>query len=226
MRDFYATVEWLQHFLINLYVHLLLQFHFCSTQNLKFYYMKLLLFLLFYLFIFFAAFKHPIDAKAKNSPLTSSYSDIALDYQTRPVSVEKLFILRGLTSSWQYWCYERVFSSSKSCLFELLININAVWISYRMHDCQLLCIIYLEFLFLYRMPTMNHTVFSGIIQMRTYDLVFVVPKKFIIKSRADLIHDVAKMRSLSSRVVFFYVCFIIVCLFFWRREEKFRISNL
>ena len=50
---------------------------------------------------------------------------------------------------------------------------------------------------------MNHTVFSGIIQMRTYDLVFVVPKKFTIKSRADLIHDVAKMRSLSSRVVFF-----------------------
>lgn len=120
MRDFYATVEWLQHFIINLYVHLLLQFHFCSTQNLKFYYMKLLLFLLFYLFIFFAAFKHPIDTKDKNTPLTSSYSDIALDYQTRPVNVEKLFILRGLTSSWQYWCYERVFSSSKSCLFELL----------------------------------------------------------------------------------------------------------
>ena len=74
---------------------------------------------------------------------------------------------------------------------------------------------------------MNHAVFSGIIQMRTYDLVFVVPKKFTIKSRADLIHDVAKMRSLSSRVVFFYVCFIIVCLFYFlRREEKFRISNL
>lgn len=73
---------------------------------------------------------------------------------------------------------------------------------------------------------MNHTVFSGIIQMRTYDLVFVVPKKFIIKSKANLIHDAAKMRSLSSRVVFFYVCFIIVCLFFLRREEKFRISNL
>ena len=51
---------------------------------------------------FFAAFKHPIDTKDKNTPLTSSYSDIALDYQTRPVSVEKLFILRGLTSSWQY----------------------------------------------------------------------------------------------------------------------------
>ena len=50
-------------------------------------------------FFFFAAFKHPIDAKDKNTPLTSSYSDIALDYQTRPVSVEKLFILRGLTSS-------------------------------------------------------------------------------------------------------------------------------
>ena len=141
MRDFYATVERLQHFLINLYVHLLLQFHFCSTQNLKFYHMKLLL--LLFIYLFFAAFKHPIDAKDKNTPLTSSYSDIALDYQTRPVSVEKLFILRGLTSSWQYWCYERVFSSSKSCLFELLININAVWISYRMHDCQLLCIIYL-----------------------------------------------------------------------------------
>ena len=103
----------------------------------------------YFILFFFAAFKHPIDAKDKNTPLTSSYSDIALDYQTRPVSVEKLFILRGLTSSWQYWCYERVFSSSKSCLFELLININAVWISYRMHDCQLLCIIYLEFLFLY-----------------------------------------------------------------------------
>ena len=48
-----------------------------------------------------AAFKHPIDAKEKNT-LTSSYSDIALDDQTRPVSVEELFILRGLTSSWQY----------------------------------------------------------------------------------------------------------------------------
>ena len=178
-------------------------------------YEVIIIFIILFYF-FFAAFKHPIDAKDKNTPLTSSYSDIALDYQTRPVSVEKLFILRGLTSSWQYWCYERVFSSSKlkSCLFELLININAVWISYRMHDCQLLCITYLEFLFLYRMPTMNHTVFSGIIQMRTYDLVFVVPKTFIIKSRADLIHDVTKMRSLSSRVVFFYVCFIIVCLFF------------
>ena len=32
--------------------------------------------------------------------------------------------------------------------------------------------LYFEFLFLHRMPTMNHTVFSGIIQMRTYDLVF------------------------------------------------------
>ena len=49
--------------------------------------------------IIFDAFKHPIDAKDKNTPLTSSYSDIALDYQTQPVSVEKLFILRGLTSS-------------------------------------------------------------------------------------------------------------------------------
>ena len=61
--------------------------------------MKLLLLLLFYCYFFFAAFKHPTDAKDKNTPLTSSYSDIALDYQTRPVSVEKLFILRGLTSS-------------------------------------------------------------------------------------------------------------------------------
>ena len=58
----------------------------------------IIIIILFY-FIFFAAFKHPIDAKDKNTPLTSSYSDIALDYQTRPVSVEKLFILRGLTSS-------------------------------------------------------------------------------------------------------------------------------
>ena len=227
MRDFYATVEWLQHFIINLYVHLLLQFHFCSTQNLKFYYMKLLLFLLFYLFIFFAAFKHPIDTKDKNTPLTSSYSDIALDYQTRPVSVEKLFILRGLTSSWQYWCYERVFSSSKSCYiwtsnkYKCCLNIlSHAWLSTFVYHLSWILVS------LHRMPTMNHTVFSGIIQMRTYDLVFVVPKKFIIKSRADLIHDIAKMRSLSSRDVFFYVCFIIVCLFFWRREEKLRISNL
>ena len=51
--------------------------------------MKLLLLLLFYFIFFFAAFKHPIDAKDKNTPLTSSYSDIALDYQT-PVSYTHL----------------------------------------------------------------------------------------------------------------------------------------
>ena len=32
--------------------------------------------------------------------------------------------------------------------------------------------LYLEFLLLDRMLTMNHTVFSGIIQMCTYDLVW------------------------------------------------------
>ena len=73
---------------------------------------------------------------------------------------------------------------------------------------------------------MNHNVFSGIIQMRTYDLVFVVAKKFIIKSGADLIRDGAKMRNLSSSVAF--LCLIYYCLsfFFSRREEKFRISKL
>ena len=52
---------------------------------------------------------------------------------------------------------------------------------------------------------MNHAVFSGIIQMRTYDLVFVVSKKFIIKSTADLIRDGAKMRKFVFESCFFYV---------------------
>ena len=62
-------------------------------------YEVIIIIIIIIIFFFFAAFKHPIDAKDKNTPLTSNYSDIALDYQTRPVSVEKRFILRGLTSS-------------------------------------------------------------------------------------------------------------------------------
>ena len=67
---------------------------------------------------------------------------------------------------------------------------------------------------------MNHTVFSGIIQMRTYDLIFVVAKKFIIKSRADLIRDSPKMRNLSSSVAFFVFDLLLFVFFSFFQDEK------
>lgn len=86
-----------------------------------------------------------------------------------------------------------------------------------MRDCQPFVYLYLECLLLDRMLTMNHTVFSGIIQMRTYDLVLVFAKKFIIKSRGriSVIHGGAKMRNLSSSVVFFMFDLLLFVLFFF-----------
>lgn len=90
-----------------------------------------------------------------------------------------------------------------------------------MRDCQPFVYLYLEFLLLDRILTMNHTVFSGIIQMRTYDLVLVVAKKFIIKSRGriSVIHGGAKMRNLSSSVVFF-LCLIYYYLSYFFFHDK------
>lgn len=91
-----------------------------------------------------------------------------------------------------------------------------------MRDCQPFVYLYLEFLLLDRMLTMNHTVFSGIIQMRTYDLVLVVAKKFIIKSRGriSVIHGSAKMRNLSSSVVFFMFDLLLFVLFFFHDKNR------
>ena len=71
---------------------------------------------------------------------------------------------------------------------------------------------------------MNHTVFSGIIQMRTYDLVFVVPKKFIIKSRADLM--TSRRCEVCLRGLCFFMFVLLLFFFFFFLKTRREISYL